>query len=103
MTAVPDTARSVAVVRTLVLADVLGQDLPDPGYIAFSPDRWDISLQFSRTADPLGAVRVWADKFGTEVDTGPDPEDPARVWIRADFTYSDVRFHAYALVGTDQS
>lgn len=100
-TSATETGDAVALVLALVLADVLGLDLPAPGYITISPFAAHslyvaaIDFQFDGDQEAV-SVRAWADWFGAQVSIAPATDDRGEVWVSAEFTYSDTRFKVYA-------
>jgi len=102
VTATQEDARPVAAALAVVLAEVLGLDLPDPTYITVSPGCTvveQIGIQFTTLpeADARAALEAWAAHFGTAVHTRPAPtdENPREVFSDVKFTVSGVAFHAY--------
>jgi len=92
------------VAAALVLAEVLGFDLPIPCLVSVHP--WltgrtstaSVDFQFSG-ADQLDALHAWAARFGVTVEM-PAPDQR---FAYVHFAHSGVRFECYAQLGTDES
>jgi hypothetical protein len=97
MSVTSDADDAVAAARASVLADVLALGLPDPNYITFTPHSGHevFGFQFSRAAHGLTALRVWAERFGSEISVTPAIDNPEQVYVSTSFMVSGLMFRAY--------
>jgi hypothetical protein len=90
------------VAAALVLADVLGYNLPEPCSVSVSP--WAVNSPYITAVDmqfhgpdKLDALHAWATHFDVTVEMPKPDMSFAHVY----FTHSDIRFSCYADVRSE--
>jgi hypothetical protein len=85
-----------------VLLDMFAEDysLPQPRMVNISATGQAIDLQFGNDPDTFHAMARWAEWFGGTVtgSSTTDVDGKPAVHCEVNFTYKDVKVHAYAYV-----